>query len=33
MGKGTESTWATPIGLGVHKATRSGTGQGGGEHP
>lgn len=28
MGKGTESTWATPIGLGVNKATRSGTGQG-----
>lgn len=30
MSKGTESTWATLIGLGVSKATRSGTGQGGG---
>lgn len=30
MSKGTKSTWATLIGLGVSKATRSGTGQGGG---
>lgn len=30
MGKGTGSTCATPISLEVNKATRSGTGQGGG---